>query len=134
MLQSHPQSVHLTHVLQYKVDSIVDVAILWSLKLGTNIGQLVLHHLQQVITEEEATNWLLYSLDHVQQVSQNELDWCLLGLDVGRTDSDQQVKPGNDISSVLNRLIEVTHLAPLLLLINKVALQVRELVKGHHIW
>lgn len=67
MLQPNPQPVHLAHVLQYKVDSVVDVAAL-SLVRRIFVGEDVLHHLHEVVAEEEASGWLLHAFDHVEQV------------------------------------------------------------------
>ena len=45
MLKSHPQSVHLAHVLKDEVDCVIDIPA-FSLIGRSLVWQLVLHHLQ----------------------------------------------------------------------------------------
>jgi len=133
MLEAHPESIHLAHVLQNEVNGICHIAILWAFKLRAHIRELVLHHFEQVVSQEEASDGLLHSLDHVEEVSQYQLDWRFFGLDVGRANCDQQIESRDDVAGVLHRLVQVAHLSSSLLLLDEMVLQVCQFVECHHI-
>ena len=101
MLQTHPETIHLAHVLQDELNRVIDVTAL-ALILITAIWQDVLHHLEQVVSKEQSACWLLHAFDHVKQVTKDQLDSCLFSFDVCSPHSDQQIKSGNDRASMLH--------------------------------
>ena len=119
MLKSHPKAVHLTHVLQDEFNRVIDIAT-FSLILIAFIWQDILHHLEQVVAKEEPAGRLLHALDHIEQVGQDEFDGSLLGLDVGRANSDKKVKARDHTTRMLDGFVQVGHLAALPLLLNEV--------------
>lgn len=67
VLHAYPKSVHFAKVLEDEVNGIANIASL-SLIRRVLVRKLVLHHLEQIVAQEETPNWLLHTLDHVEQV------------------------------------------------------------------
>jgi len=132
VLETDPKSVHLAHVLEDEINRIIHIATL-TFEGSVLIGKDIFHHFHEVVSQEKTAGRLLNSLDHVEKIFQNQLDGCLFSLDVGRSDRDQKVEPGDNRSSVLDHLVKVGHLAALTLLFNKVGFQQSEFVEDKHI-
>ena len=64
MLHPDPKTIHLAQILQDKINGIVNIASL-SLVWGILVWQLVLHHLEEIVSQKETSNGLLHSLNHV---------------------------------------------------------------------
>lgn len=65
MLKTHPEAVHLRHVLKNELDGVVDVAAS-PLILVIFVWQNIFHHLEEIVSQEESSGRLLHSLHHVE--------------------------------------------------------------------
>ena len=101
MLQAYPKTIHLTHVLQDELNRVIDVTTL-AFELVALVRQDILHHLEEVVAQEQAPSWLLDTLNHIKKVTEDEFHRGLLCLHVRRSDSHKKVKTWDDSTSVLD--------------------------------
>lgn len=108
MLQANPETVRLGEVLQQERDGVVDVAA-DALVRRAHVGQAVLRHLREVVSQEETAHGVLDALDHLDEVLENILRRRLLRRDVHATDAAQQIQTRDDRGTALNTLINLHH-------------------------
>ena len=70
MLDPDPETVHFAHVLDYELNGVID----------SDIGQHILHHLEQVVPKEQTSQGLLDTFHHIEQVCQNQIHRGLVAL------------------------------------------------------
>ena len=124
MLQPHPESIHFAHILEDEINGIGHISVFRALELRSDVRQLVFHHFEEIVPQKEAPDRLLNTLDHIEEIPQNQFDRCLFGLDISRANCDEQVQSRNNVASVLHRLVQITHFPAAFLFFNEVVLQV----------
>jgi hypothetical protein len=131
VLHAHPELVHLNKIGQDKLHGVLNFATSASV-LGSLLGKLILGHFGQVSTEEKTTSRVLNTTAHLNQILQHVLCRSLLGLDVDRSDSDNQVQTGQDVAGVLNQLVELAESLSMLVF-QQVKLQTTKLIGSQNI-
>lgn len=104
MLQPYPQLIHLHKVGQDKADGVLQVALR---SLAVARRQAVARLASEIVAQEEAANRVLHSATHLHHVLHNFLDGRILNCHVDGANSDHEVQAGNDISGILDELVEV---------------------------
>ena len=89
-------------------DSLLDTTG-FGLILTASIGKSVFAHLEEIVPEEQAPDWVLDCLHHLENVFENAVRALVMTLDVNASHCDQQVQSGNDIGRMLDGLVQVDH-------------------------
>ena len=105
---SHPQVGGLLQVGMDDLNGFFDSSGL-GLVLASCIGQSVLAHFQEVVSEEQPSHWVLNGLHHLENVFENSVRSFVMALNVHTANSDEQVKSGNDVGGMLDSLVQVDH-------------------------
>lgn len=101
---SHPKIRGFSQVGMDYLNRILYASCLW-LILASCIWKSVLAHLQEIVSEEKSSDWILDGFHHLKDVLQNSIWSFIVTLDVYATDCDQEIQSWNDIRCVLDCLI-----------------------------
>ena len=101
MLQAYPKTIHLAHVLQDELNRVIDIATL-AFELVALVRQDILHHLEEIVAQEQPPSWLLDTLNHIKQVTEDEFHRGLLCLHISGANGHKKVETWDDSTSVLD--------------------------------
>lgn len=87
---------------------------------------------RQVVSEEQSTNWVLDASAHFHHVLHDLFDGTLVYRHVDSTHSDHEVQAGNNISGILNKLVEVRKVVDGMVLL-EVNREVSQRIKNGHV-
>jgi hypothetical protein len=105
VLQPHPQLVHLDEVGQDEADGVLEITLG---PLAITRRKAVAGLTGKVVPQKQTTNRVLDSATHLHHVLHDLLDRRILNGHVDSADSDHEVQAGNDISGILDELVEVS--------------------------
>ena len=104
MLQPHPQLIHLNKVGQDEANRILQIALG---PLAVAGWEAVACLAGKVVAQKQAANGVLDTATHLHHVLHNLLDGRILNGHVNGAHGDHEVQARNDITGILDKLVEV---------------------------